>query len=87
MQLAQCDRVGASRTQASTISWRKCLDLYECLTIAPDLTGVYYPIPYLQIFVDLIRVGTLDANRSGAKKHTMEGYLRDMAQIFSGREA
>ena len=59
-------------------------DFTTWLNIAPDLSRVSDPIPYLQIFADRVRVGVLSANSSGVKKRTVEGYPRDMTHIFAG---
>ena len=67
----------------STTSWRKWMGLCAWLTITPDLSGVYEPIPYLQVFLDYVRVGALVANGSGINKCTIEGYLCDVAKIFA----
>ena len=42
------------------------------------------PIPYLQIFVERFQVGILVADNSAIRKRTVEVYLQDMDQIFSG---
>ena len=59
-------------------------DFCDWLTIAPDISGVSNPIPFLQMFANCVRVGALAANGSGVNKRTMEGYLRNLMQIFSG---
>ena len=55
-----------------------------CLTLAPNFYGVYDPIPYPHMFIDRVCVGSLEANRAGIKKRTVEGYLRNLLQIFAG---
>ena len=49
------------------------------IPLDPYLRGVLNPIPYLHIFTDRVRVGTLEANGAGVKKRTAEVYLCDVA--------
>ena len=63
------------------------MDFCAWLTIAPELTGVPGPISYIEMFVDRVRVGALVVNNAIVKNRTMEGYLRDVAQISAGMGA
>ena len=40
-------------------------------------------IPYLKIFAEWVCVGILAAGSAAIRKVTIEGYLHDVAQIFS----
>ena len=62
----------------------KWLDFCSWITLEPDLYRVSKPIPHLQMFTDLTHVVTLVANGARVKKRTLEGYLRNVAQIFAG---
>ena len=79
---AQSDRVSTSGTRTGATSQKKWIELYACLTFAPELSVITNPITYLQIFAYQVRMGDLAASRASAKKLTMEGYLRDLAHTF-----
>ena len=83
MQWAQRDGFSTSWTRASITSWWKWLYLYAWIAIASDLTGVSNHIPYLQVCSDRVRVSVLVANSSGVKNRNVEGYLRNVGQVFS----
>ena len=62
----------------------KWLYIFSWITLAPDLSGVSDPVPYLYMFADHICVRTLEANGAIIKKRTVEVYLCNMTHIFSG---
>ena len=64
------------------MSWRKWLKFCTWLILAFKLTGFADPITYLQMFVYILQVVSLEENGAGFKKSTMEIYLRDVAHIY-----
>ena len=67
-----------------TTSCKKCPEFFPWHTLASNLSDIYDPIPYLQMFTDRLRVRSLAANIMGVNKRTLEGYLCNMADIFTG---
>ena len=57
----------------------KWLHFCSWCILFPYLSGVSDPIPYLQMFADCIRVGTLVTNGAFVKKRNVEGYLCNIA--------
>ena len=54
------------------------------ITLAPDISGVYNPIPYLNILMDRVNTITLEDNRAGVNRRNTEGYIHEIAQILYG---
>ena len=81
--------MGQSQRQPDA-GWRYLLEIWmkicAWITIALDLTRVSEPIPYLKMVSDIIFVGVMSLNEAGVKKRTVEGYLRNKAQILSAME-
>ena len=73
-----------SHSSAIKTSWRKWLNFCVWIPLSPNLASVADPIPYLQIFVEQVRLGILKAGGADVQNHTVEGYLCDVAQIFTG---
>ena len=53
---------------------------------APDLQGIKYHIPLLQIFTKRVRAGLLSAHVKPSNKLSVEQYLRSIGQIFASLE-
>ena len=54
------------------------------ITLAPDISGVYNPIPYLNILMDRVNTITLEDNRAGVNRRNTEVYIHEIAQILYG---
>ena len=57
--------------------------LYGWIYIPPDLKGIQYLIPSLQIFSHKVRTGVLAAKRKAIQAQIMEEYLCSMGKIFA----
>ena len=52
--------------------------------MAPDLSGVSDPIPYIQMLAYRVQMCALAANGTRVRERTVEVYLRDVEKIFAG---
>ena len=56
-------------------AWHQWQHFCSSLKIAPDLEGIEDPIPFLQIFAELVHDGLLSAQGKPIKKRLVDQYL------------